>query len=253
MTMEQPLSPEIEPAPPSFVTRLRQALAVPARLLGVLFIPDRMMPRVVGEQRRAAAFLTVTAFALLAALVVGQRIDVSRQVLEENDKERAMMGSDAPTKSDREIAEDIAKQRTITQVQLGLAAGLGTPAVVFALGLGLLLVGRYVGGRPTMGRVVAAAANGSLPWAVKSLLVAVMAWPSASLTPKDIHDIQHIAVLPAPGDGLLRLASVDAFALWSVVLLGFGLAAASGMSRRRSFITIFICFGMYQMLTGGAR
>jgi len=251
--MDQPLSPEIEPPPPSVMARARQALAVPVRLLGVLFVPDRTMPRVVGEQRRAAAFITITLLSLLAALVVGQRIDVSRQVLDEADRAKMMMGADAPTKSERELAEDIAKQRTIAQVKLGLAAGLETPALVFVLGIGLLLVGRYVGGRPTFGKAVTAAANGSLPIAAKSLLVALMAWPSASLTWKDVNDFNNMAVLRVPGDGFAKFASVDAFALWSVILLGFGLAAAAGMSRRRSFITIFICFGLYQLLTGGAR
>jgi len=249
---QQTLSPEIEPPPPTLGERIRRVLAVPARLLGALFIPDRMMPRVVGEERSTAAFLAVVLFALGAAFVVGQRVDVSRQVLMQEDMNRQMMGPDAPMRSDRELIEEIGKQRTIEQVKLGLSAGLATPAWIFGLSLAVLLIGRYVGGRPTMGRAVAAAANASLPAAVKSGLVMAMAWPSAVLTPKAIDEINRVAVIPPLGDGFLRFASVDAFMLWSVLLLGFALAAAAGMSRRRSFITVLVCFAMFQLLTGGA-
>src|SRR5262249_53153459 len=153
--------------------RVKQALAVPVRLLGALFVPDRVMPRVIGEERSSAAYVTIVLLALFAAFVVGQRVDVSRDVYRQEGMARHMMGADAPQKSDREIAEEIAKQRTIAQVKLGLSAGLATPILIFGLAVGLLLVGRYVGGRPTMGRSVAAAANASLPFAVKSALVAL--------------------------------------------------------------------------------
>src|SRR6266704_5978990 len=107
MTSEQqPLTSEIEPAPPSLGVRVRRALGVPVRLLGALFVPDRMMPRVVGEERSTAAFITIVAFALGAAWVVGQRIDVAAEVLAREDQAQKAMGVEAERKSERDLAED---------------------------------------------------------------------------------------------------------------------------------------------------
>jgi hypothetical protein len=253
---QQTLSPEIEPPLPSFATRLRRHLLAPVRLVGALFVPDRALPQAVAAERSGAAFLVIILAALVAAWVTGSRIDLGPTVLAEEDAARLKNDPDTPSRSDRELGEEIGKQRTIWQVEAGMAAGLVTPLWIFGLGVGLLVVGRYVGryvgGRPTMGRSVAAAAYGSLPAAVKSVLVAVLAWPSAALTPEQVDNLGRVAVFGPPGEGLLRAAAVDVFALWAVVLLGFGLAAAASISRRRAFVTVLVCFVLYQLLTGGA-
>jgi hypothetical protein len=254
MTTDPPhtLSPELEPPLPSFATRARQLFAPLVRLVGALFVPDRALPRVVAAERSGAAFLAIVLCGLASAWVVGSRIDLAPKVLAEEDLARQKNDPDVPSRSDRELAEEIGKQRTIWQVEAGLAAGLATPVWIFGLGVGLLVVGRYVGGRPSLGRSVAAAAYGALPAAVKSIVVGAMAWPSATLTPDEVERLGRVAVLAPPGDGFARFAAVDVFAVWAVVLLGFGLAAAAGISRRRAFVTAFICFALFQLLTGGA-
>jgi hypothetical protein len=252
MSTEQTLTPELDPGPVALGTRIRNLLAVPGRLLGVLVVPDRVMPSVVGRQRCGAAFLAIILCGLASAYVVGSRIDTGAAVLQEEAAMQKQKGAEFEARSDRELGEEIAKQRTIEQVKLGLGAGLGTPFFVLLLGIGMFLLARYVGGRPTFLGALSASAHAALPAAVKSLVVAAMAWPSSVLTSADAATLGRVAVLAPAGGPLMRFLSVDAFVLWSVILLVFGLAAAGQMSRRRSFITVFICFVLYQLLTGGA-
>lgn len=221
-------------------------------MLAALVAPDRFMPRIVAAERAMAAVLVITICAGIAAFAIGSRIDMTRTVLDDELKTlRENPGSDPM--SDRDLTEQIAKQRSIEQVKLGLAAGVLTPLELGALALALYLVGRYVGGKPTIKRSMAAAAHGMLPMALKSLMVAWLAWPRESLSSMDVdklRSVSHLVVADIPGP-LGRLLSVDIFALWSVVLLGFGLAAAAGLTRRRAFITLFSCFALFQLLTGG--
>ena len=236
----------------SIATRLRRAIAVPGRMLASLIVPDRYLPRVVFGERATAAVLALMLCAGVSAWVVGSRIDMTQQVLQQDAMTTRMMGADAEQRSDRDIAEQIAKDRTIAQVKMGLSAGLWVPLQIGLIALGLYLLGRYVGGRPNMARTATAAAYGSLPLGVKSLVVAASAWPHTTLSPTDIEKLQHASQLSAGLVGpLASITTVDAFTLWSVILLGFGLAAAATISRRRAFISIAICFVLLSLLTGG--
>jgi hypothetical protein len=252
MTTDATLSPELDPGPPTWGARVRALLAVPGRLLGALLIPDRVMPAVVARQRSGAPLLVLVLCGLTASAVIGLRVDTTASVLNDEIQMQKHMGPDFEPRSDRELNEEINKQTTVEQVKLGLSAGLLTPLLVFTLGLAVLFAGRYVGGKTTFGGAMAAASHASLPMAVKSLVVAAMAWPSRVLTPGDVDALRHVAVIGPPGSSPLHFFSVDAFLLWSVFLLVFGLAAAGQMTRRRSFLTVVFCFAIFQLWTGGA-
>jgi len=251
MSTEQTLTPELDPGPVPLGTRIRNLLAIPGRLLGVLVVPDRVMPNAVREQRSTSAILAILVCALLSAYVVGARIDVSSTVLHEEAMRQKNMGADFEGKSDRELREDITKGRTIEQVKLGLNAGLLQPLKIFGLTIVLFLLGRFIGGRTTFGGSLAAAAYGSLPGAVKSLVVAAMAWPSQTLTPKDIETLNSISIpIPIDSLGLFRFL-VDPFWLWQIVIVAFGLAAAAQVSRRRAFIAYFVLVASAMLLLTG--
>jgi hypothetical protein len=246
MRDEHPLTSELDSAPVSVWARVRQVLAVPGRLLGVLFIPDRMMPRVVGEERSFAAISAIVLCALLSAFVVGQRLDVTQAVLAREAKPAVSPdGAVQQPKSDREIGETIVKERTIAQVMDGLSAGLGEPFWVFVRGLGVLFFGWYVGGRPQFWRALAAGANASLPIAAKHLFVAAMAWPAQTLGPAEVEAIRGLSIVHA-GPFV-----VDAFSLWAFVLFAFGISAAASISRKRAFVTMFVLFAMVVLLKAG--
>ncbi len=249
MANDQPLTPELDPGPPPLGARIRSLLAVPARLLGALVVPDRFVPTVVEKRHTTAALVAVVVCGLLSAYVVGARIDVTPKVLQDEAMAQKKAGPDFEGKSDRELKEEIAKGRTIEQVKLGLSAGLAQPVLIFLFALGIFFVGRLVGGRTTFGASMAAAAVAWLPRAVKSVVVGAMAWQSPTLTPADLDQLNSVAVLH--GAGALATFSVSAFAVWAAVLLAFGLAAAAQISRRRAFITVFVWFACVLLIQGG--
>jgi hypothetical protein len=247
MSNEQTLTPELDPGPVPLGARIRNVLAVPGRLLGVLVVPDRLMPAVVRDRRSGAAILALMAAGLLMAFVVGSRIDTRGAVLQQEAQTQKQQGSAFEARSDREIEEQIAKDRSIAQLKLGLGAGLLSPTLVVLLAIGTFLLGRFVGGRPTFSGSLSAVANAALPGAVKSVVVAVMAWPQLALSKEDVEALGRVAELRLPPP----IGGIDAFTVWSVLLLVFGFAAAAQVSRRKSLATIMVCFVLYQLLTVG--
>lgn len=237
-------------APSSFGTRVMNALAVPGRMLLALVIPDRGMPRVVARERGGAALLTVMLCAGLAAYVMATRVDTTSTVLQGETMRMQMQGAQAEARSDRELKEEMEKSQAMAQVKMGLAAGVWTPLQIALLTLGLYLLGRYVGGKPTLPRTFAAMSHASLPIAVKSLALAALAWPRTVMTPMDIeklHGFSSVTLLAGP---LARFTTIDLFGLWSVILVGFGLAAAASITRRRAFITVSIVYVLFLLIAG---
>lgn len=252
---------------PSLRERLAAFARPPARIFGALLVPDRTLPTVVAEERYGGALLVVTVMALLAAGVIGLRYDVTADVLARNagaaptaaasGSNRNQSGTAAPVedapKSDREIEDEITKARAVGKVKLGLAAGLGTPFGVVTLALGLYLIGRFVGGKPTMKRALAAAAHASLPGAVKAGLAAVIAFQLPAVRPDEVDGL---AVFPDGGGAALAdpvaarlFAGVDLFTVWTVLLCAFGLAAAARMGRTRAFIAVLVSFTLWLAVT----
>jgi hypothetical protein len=146
--------------------------------------------------------------------------------------------------TDSAMEEEIAKQTAVVEVKAWLGAGLGTPARVLGLAIALLVLGRYVGGKPTFQRAFAAASVGALPWAVRSLIEAAALWRQERVLPGDLADLV-AARIPLGSDNPLAahlLSSVDLFSLWSLVLVGFGLAAAAGIGRFKAFATVTVSY-----------
>jgi Yip1 domain len=238
--------------------------AVTAPLVALVF-PDRGVPPLVAAGRFRLAMGIAVVAALLSATAVGARIDVAPSVRAENSGAPPPgAAATAPTpgpadqgevKTDREIEEEIAKRTAVVRVKLGLAAGLWTPARIFLLGLALFLLGRYVGGKPTFQRALAAAAVGALPWAVRSLIAAAAALRQEAIAPSDLGSLVAGGLSMAVDHPLARLvAGADLFSLWSVVLCGFGLSAAAGIGRVRAFVVVTIGFVLFLLIsTVGAR
>ncbi|HKA91764.1 MAG TPA: YIP1 family protein [Haliangiales bacterium] len=251
---------EVE-GPPSFGQRLRRIAAIPVRMLGALLLPDRTMPGVVADARFAAPLLFVVACGLFSAWMVGRRLDMSFLMnmhpapgaqQQQGGQGGQGGGGGTPEMSDRELDEMMQKEKAKAQVMLGLDAGVLTPIKILLAALGILAVGRYVGGKTSAKGALAAASYGALPFGVKSLLVAAAASSHASLTPMMLPALLPFAYVGPAGPGPLKLLAIDPFLVWAFVIIGFGLAAASHMSRRKVIVTLLVCFCLYQLLSGGA-
>lgn len=234
------------------VPRWRALALAPLRWLAILFVPDRALPGAVTEGRYGGPMLVAMAAALAAALTIAGRVDLSERVYGPAMAAEAQGGpggaAAAPTMSDREIEEATVKARAVEQVTRGLGAGM-VPVEIFGLGFALLLLTRYVGGRPTLGRAVALAASASLPGAIRSVLQAIAAAHRAVIPPSEVAAL----VLPPLQLGspvLTRLvAGVDPFTLWSLVLVALGMPAMAGISRRRAWIVTIASFALWLVLS----
>jgi hypothetical protein len=240
--------------------RLASALAAP---ILALLVPDRGVPRLVAAGRFRLAMAIVVGAALLASAAVAIRLDVAPVVLAENAGAPPPPGagpaSGAPqgeVKTDREIEEEIEKRTALIRVKSALGAGLGTPLRILLLGVGLFLLGRYVGGKPGFERALAAASVGALPWAVRSVIAAAAIWRQDSVGPAEVDGIVSANPWSSIDNPVVArlLSGIDVFSLWSVVLCVFGLAAASGIGRVRSTIAVVIGFLLITLVSSvGAR
>jgi len=259
-----PIEEEDERAP-TLEERVFRLLAAPGRILGVLFTPDRTLPRAVAEHRYAAPMLVVMAMGLVAALVIGVRLDVSRmgppgggpggpggqrQQQGQQQQEQAQRPSNEPQEqpSEREIGEEQAKRKAMVQVTSALGAGVGVPVLILLQGIGLFLVALWI-------RAPGAKFMRMLPSAVKSAILAAAVWPYDSITPMQVDSIsgsaRFLLMIPDPLLGGIA-AHVDVFAIWSFIILVFGFGAAAAVSRKKAFFTILVCFVLVQLVWAAA-
>ena len=247
-------------------SRLRRALrwlASPLKPFYVVLVPDRNVGPEVSAAHYGWPLLSVVICACVAAFALGTRLDVGPEVRAENAGSAATTAPNgkpkqAEIKTDREIDEAIAQRASVVRVKLGLGAALATPFRVLALGLAMLLLGRFVGGKLTMPRALTVAALASVPGAVRSLVTAVVAWRQTTVAPNELDSLVRFPTVIPDGHPVLErlLAGVDVFTWWSVVILAFGLCAAAEMRRTKAFAAIAISFVLFlvvtRLITGGA-
>jgi len=253
-------------------SRFRRAfrwLATPFLPFAVALVPDRRVRPEVIAGRYGWPLLSVISCACVAAFALGARLDVGPAVRSDDAAAVAESGSGSGSgsnattkaseiKTDREIAEDIVKRTSVERVKLGANAVLATPLRILALGLVLLLLGRFVGGKPTMPRSLTVASLASIPGAVRSLLTAFVAWQQTSVTPDEQATLlRSPGVIPAGHPVLDRLlAGVDVFTWWSLLILAIGFCAAADVKRTKGIVAIAVGFTLYLLVTrlimGGA-
>jgi len=246
-------------------SRIRGALrwlAAPLRPFFVVLVPDRNVRLEVSGGHYGLPLLSVVMCACIAAFAVGTRLDVGPAVRADNAGEMASPANanskPAEIKTDREIDEEIAKRVAVDRVKLGMGAVLATPLRVLALGLAILLLAKFIGGKPTMPRALTVAALASVPGAVRSLVMAVVAWRQPRVFPDELDSLVSFPQVIPDGHPVLArlLAGVDVFTWWSVVILAFGLCAAADVKPRKSIVAIAIGFVLYLLVTrlimGGA-
>jgi hypothetical protein len=238
------------------LARALRWLTSPLRPFLTVLIPDRSIGTEVVAGRYGWPLITVVICACMAAFTLGMRLDVGPDIRAENAGTAPIASANGKQKveelkTDREIDEAIAQRTSVARVKLGLSAALETPFKIFALGLALLLLGRFIGGKPTMPRVLTVAALAGIPGAVRSLITALVAWRQPSVLPKDLDSlVQFPGIIPDGHPVLARLfAGVDVFTWWSVVILAFGFCVATDVRRTKGFAAIVIGFALYLVVT----
>jgi hypothetical protein len=240
-------------------TRLDRALrwlAAPLRPFFVALVPDRDVGPEVTAGRYGWPLLTVVLCACLAAFALGTRVDVGPEVRAQDAgapamKEQNGQQKPAEIKTDREIEEAIAQRTAVVRVNLGMGAAVSTPFRVLMLGIAMLLLGRFIGGKPTMPRALTVAALASIPGAVRSLITAVVAWRQPSVVPGELDTLVRLPTFIPDGHPVLArlFTGIDVFTLWSVVVLAFGLCAAAEIKRTKGFVAVAISFVLFLVVT----
>jgi hypothetical protein len=227
-------------------------LAAPFKPFAVVLIPDRYVgPEVIGG-RYGLPLVSVILCACLAAFALGTRLDVGPAV-RADDAGQVEPGSSKPAelKTDREIDQEIAKRTSVARVKLGMDAALVTPLRVLGLALALLLLARFIGGRPTMPRVMTVAALAAVPGAVRSIITAIVAWRRPSVFPDELGGLVSFPQIIPDGHPVIGrlLSGVDVFTWWSVVIVAIGLGAAADLKTRKSIVAVAIGFALYLVVT----
>jgi hypothetical protein len=221
-------------------------LVAPLRPFCAALFPDRHVSREVRAGHYGLPLVTAILCACVAAFALGTRLDVAPMV-RAMDSGVMQNGKPAELKTDREVDEEVAKMTAVIRVKLGVDAVVMTPLAVLGLGLGLLLLARFVGGKPTMQRTLTVASLAAIPGAVRSVMIAVLAWRQPQVFPEELEGL-----LKSP-----QYMGIDVFTAWSVVLVMFGMCAAAEMRPRKSVVTVAVGFALYVVVTriimGGAR
>jgi Yip1 domain len=207
------------------------------QILAETFVaPERGLAAAVRRQAALAPILVSTAVALALALLVASRGDYEGMLAGGLD---AAPGAEKRTAHDRE--EQLAQARKLALA--GTYAGalflpaLSAAGAALALGAGF----RLAGARPGFRASLSAASFGLLPLALRDLLTVPALLRHAPVRPDAVAGLlpsSLAALLPQGAQGPLALAaaSVDLFALWSVVLVALGMAHAAGVPTRRALL-----------------
>lgn len=214
-----------------------------AVIFSALVEPGRGLARAVDRNRALTAVLLATLLSLLATGLILPRIDQEAVAADRLQPEM--------TQHEREDATQTAVK--LFKVQTWAVAAVGPLAQAFLVAFALWLGFRTAGARPGFKPTFTVAAHALVPQALHSLLIAPAAIAHAPVTPGQLAELlpsSLAAALPGslPPPVLAVASALDLFTLWSVVLLGTGMARASGASRLRAFAVVVILFLAYVAL-----
>jgi hypothetical protein len=191
-------------------------------------------------------------FFAVVDLKVGMQQVVENQIRLNPQAQERMAGA-TPEQRARSIA-----------IAMGITEGMfiGAPlvgmisAAVVSLGL-LATINFLFGGRASYGQVFAMSYYAWLPMAVKSLLGIVVLYAGMapeSFNVKNFSPTNIGAFLDplASNKALYSLASwFDIVTIWTLVLMGMGLATVAGVKRRSGYIAVFGWWGLFALIVAG--
>jgi hypothetical protein len=195
----------------------------------------------------AMALLIAAHLAVPAAL--RGKVDVRRAVL----SDLADSGKLADT-TEVEINENVAQSEKI-QVAKYAALGLfGPPFATLLLTIGMWLWGRFLAVRPAFGTLWSLCAHAQVPLAIRSLAQAFVIFSQPYVFPDQIDGVLPSGLSAVPGLHLAPLATsllggVDFFRVWTAVLLGVALFAASKTGVLRAALGMTVAYAIFVVVT----
>lgn len=243
MTSEAPPAPAAKPSPAS---RIGGVIASPGETLrDIAERPDWLVP-----------LLIIVFASLLLGFAMSRSVDFETATREQLER-RGVSGPEL----ERQL-EMISKVQRITTPFFTALGGIIVPLVV---ALALMLAGRIFGGEATFKQSFAVACYAWMPQALKTLIMAALLFRAGQV------DVMQLPLLlksnlgflgdPVSSPGVFTLlASLDVFAIWTIVLLGIGFAFAHRLSRSVAtalavalfIIVVLIQAGLTSVFGGGS-
>lgn len=217
-----------------------------------LFAPEVGMPLVARLGRLRWLLLFAAACALLAGVAVALRVDGRDATLRELEAQGQLK-----TMSDKQVDDaQKASERAFMVARIAWAA-VEAPVTLALDAAGLLLLSWFLGGKLKAGPLLAVCGAALLPFALGNLLELGAALQQPAVVPQVFHHLaphdgaEFAAAFGHPLDGpLAKLArAFDVFALWSALLLGFGLSAAAGLPARKAVLATLAGWVLWRLFT----
>jgi membrane protein, antimicrobial resistance system len=209
MTSEAPPVPAAKPNP---ARRIGGVIASPSETLReIAERPDWLVP-----------LLIIVFASLLLGFTMSSKVDFETATREQLER-RGVTGPELENQ-----LEMISKVQRLTTPVFTALGGIIVPLVV---ALALMLAGRIFGGEATFKQSFAVACYAWIPQALKTLIMSALLFRAGQL------DVMQLPLLLKSNLGFLAdprtspgvftlLASLDLFAIWTIILLGIGFAYA---------------------------
>lgn len=217
----------------------------------VLVAPREAFSALAPRPKCIGVLLLVAAVMAIGDVIAWTRVDISAGLV---DDLGVASGGDLG-RSGRVSDEQLATMASITRsFAIGAAFVMPTMNIAFAA-VGLVVLLRLSGLELSIARALSVCVHASVPMALRSCIVAIVALSRSSITVREVEDgtlvASSLAVL-APADAsrptVTLLASFDAFALWSVVLAALGVSLQVRGTRARATIVVFVGWGALAFL-----
>jgi hypothetical protein len=209
---------------------------IPSPLLA-LFAPDIGIPRVARAGRLRPMLVFAICCALLAGVATALHVDAHDSTLRELGAQGKLK-----TMSDKEVEDaQRASERSFMVARIAWAA-VEAPLTLALDAAGLFLLSWFLRGKLKAGPLLAVCGAALLPFAFANLLEAVAALRQQGIAPGVFHhlvphdgaDLAAALGHPLEGPWAKLGRAFDAVALWSALLLGFGLSAAADLPVRKA-------------------
>ena len=211
----------------------------------VVLDPLGAVPAAVRQRKWLIPLLFLVIATSSAGAMVASKLDVARVVVPALTKSGELKNA-----SEREIEDQIEQAKRVALVG-AVARGLFLmPLLALGLAVALKLVAWLFGRQALFAEAFSTACIALVPIAVFQLVLLISSARQGVLTPQVVT-----ALVPAslaevwqgePSEKLKRvLGAVDVFRLWSVVLLGLGFSAATGLPKWRSLMLWLVVYALF--------
>jgi len=217
-----------------------------SRIVGVLFSPGQTFADIARKPDWVIPALVIIAVFLIAAIVTTPRIDfegMMRQAMEA----KGQTGAAAEQGLRFGVAMAKGIQYTIPFLLIGFIA---VGALIYWLGV------RLAGGDATYQQVFSVVIYAFIPLAIRQLVKIPVVLSKHNINPREVETLVRSgpAFLVSYKDHPILwalLTRLDLFAIWSVILVIIGLAAASRLSKAKSAGVVIVVWSIMTLITLG--